>query len=92
MRAALALILAAALSACATAPARVCPTTPVPVEIERRVYVPVPAAYTDPLPIATPTARTVRELRRVARERKATLELANEHRAETARLAPPEGR
>jgi hypothetical protein len=90
MRAAI-LLLLPLLTACNLLPVRECPTTPAIVEIERRVYVPVPREYTAPLPVAMPADRTVRECREVARERRQQLDVCNEHRAETARLAPPEG-
>ena len=86
MRAAL-LPLLLTLAACAPVGVRQCPVTPVEVTVERRVFVPVPADLTRPAPIEKPTARTVRELRRVAKARRDALETVNAQLREVRAIA-----
>lgn len=81
------LLIAPLLTACGHLPVRDCPTTPVVVEVERRVYVPVPAELTAPAPIPEARGRTVRELREVARERKLALEAVNSRLEQVRQIA-----
>lgn len=77
MRLAIVLLLAIMATACSTPNVREQPATPIAVEIERRVYVPVPAELTTPAIKAQPRSRYVRELRRVAKERGDALDDVN---------------
>jgi len=91
MRALAILLLVITTTACSSWRAvRECPVTPVAVEVERRVYIPVPERLTQPVPIAQPGNRTVRELRNIARARRDAAQQANDQLAEIRALAPPE--
>ncbi len=69
------LLIACALCGCAAQTTH--PAAPTVLRVPERVYVPIPAALTATCPIAEPSAPTVGEAIRVARERRAALESCN---------------
>lgn len=65
------------------------PPPPKIVKVTVTKYVPVPAEFTKPCPVALPQDKTVREAVRIARARRASLDQCNWQLDKIRNLTPP---
>lgn len=82
-----AILLAASLAACKSAPQRI--VMPEIVKVSVREYVPVPAALTKPCPVAELKDRTIESVVSAANDRKIALEQCNKQLSEIRGLSTP---